>query len=393
MDSAMAGLGVRWYSVAVTVLGLSLTAFFNGAQDVAMLFSVGTAFFVIDGAALELPRGGVIPLYGGVVVAAAALLPPPLAVGVMLIGVGAAGLVRTGSRGQSAAAVAEVGPRVIALSLLSAAFEYALPSSEGSLAAGSVLLAGGVIFMLVDVTSYSAARGGFDVASGLTATGGLLKVLGAGYAAQVSVGAVLVLVYPRLDFFAFLVLVPLMLIMQHTTGMLLKVRAAYMRTIGVLAEVAEMQTETQGGHAERVSTLATQIGRALRIGSSQLERLALASLLHDIGRLRSPQTEDRSVLAESGSAVVSRVSFLASLSPIIQKQSVAYRQFLEPAEPDGRLARIVRLASDVDDIASESCNPTEGDILARIDAERGWTYDPQVVQALHRIVESRGLAR
>lgn len=393
MGVAMDSVNVRWYPVAIIALGILLSALFYEAADVVVVVFVVVAFFVIDGAALELPRGGVIPLYGGVAVAAAALLSPQQAVGAMLFGIGAVGLATAERRSQSAAAVVVVGPRVLALFMLSAAFTYSLPRAADSLVEGAMLLAGGMVFMLVDLTAYSAARGGFDVASGLTATGGLLRVLGAGYVAQVSVGVVLVMVYPRLDFFAFLVLVPLMLIMQHTTGMLLKVRGAYMRTIGVLAEVAEMQTEAQAGHAERVSTLATQMGRVLRVGSSQLERLALASLLHDIGRLRSPQTEDLAVLSESGSAVVSRVSFLASLSPIIQKQSVAYRQFLDPLESDGRLARIIRVASDVDDMAHTAEAVSDNEIMLRIEADAGRIYDPQAVQALHRIVENRGIAR
>ncbi|MBU4555425.1 MAG: hypothetical protein KJ747_00945 [Actinobacteria bacterium] len=395
MDNAMAGIGNRWYSATIFVLGVAVSISSSAASEAVALSLIAFTFFVINGSALELPRGGVIPLFGGIAVAAASLLAPPQAVGAMLLGIGGAGLMRPIGRDKTFTSLLDLAPRVIALYLLSSVLNYGLPASAASdsLMHGAMLLAGGIAFMLVDLTAYSAARGGFDVASGLTATGGLIKVLGAGYVAQVSVGAVLVLVYPRLDFFAFLVLVPLMLIMQHTTGMLLKVRAAYMRTIGVLAEVAEMQSDKQHGHAERVSALATHIGRVLRIGSQQLERLALASLLHDIGMLRNAQTTDMDTLAESGAAVVSRVSFLASLSPIIQKQSAAYRQFLDPLESDGRLARIIRLASDVDDLAQEGGDSTDREILARIDSKADGIYDPQVVQALCRVVEHRGIAR
>jgi len=389
----MGSLRFRWYPVTLLGTGLLLAGVGFESVDALVVILVAAAFFLIDGASLDLPRGGVIPLYGGVAVAAAALLAQPQAAGAMLIGIGGAELTRSVGSERSFATLFETGPRVIALIVLCWAYQYVLPHAADSLAAGAILLAGGMVFMLMDLTAYSAARGGFDVASGLSSTGGLLRALGAGYTAQVSVGAVLVLVYPRLDFFAFIVLVPLMLIMQHTTGMLLKVSAAYMRTISVLAEVAEMQTDAQGGHAERVSTLATHVGRVLRIGSQQLERLALASLLHDIGRLHSPQTQNPTVLAESGAAVISRVSFLASLSPIIQKQAVSYRQFLDPMEPDGRLARIIRLVSDVDDIAQEGSLQTDASILNRVSEDDAGVYDPQIVQALRRVVESRGIGR
>ncbi|MDP2233413.1 MAG: HD domain-containing protein [Actinomycetota bacterium] len=373
----------------VAILGLSAI---GSARDATVAGLIALSSFAVAGSALELPRGGTIRLYGGVAVAAIGLLLPLPGALSVLAGMGAAGVVRPIGKTRLTSDLVEDGLRILVLLSISYVYHTTLLTGapSGSVVRGAVLLACGTVFMLADLTFYSGARGGLDVVSGLSATGGLFRVLWAGYVAQISIGVVLVLVYPRLDFFSFLILTPLMLIMQHTTGLLLRVRASYMRTVGVLAEVAEMQTEGQNGHAHRVSKLAAHIGRSIGVGSRQLERLALAALLHDIGRLRAPSPADPTAVADEGATVLSRVSFLASLSPIIQKQSVAYWQVLDPLEQDGRLARIVRLASDVDLALQDSGGQPAQSVLDRFERESGRAYDPEAVAALRRVWHSLG---
>jgi len=378
--------------VSGTALTVGLILLFTSGKAslgsaVQMLTSL--AFFAMAAFALELPRGGRIRLYGGVAVAAVGLLAPVEALSAMLIGLGSAGLVRPFSDAGIARILLEDLIRITTLLLLCVGNQALLSDvlTDNGVWPTAILVASGAVFMVVDLAAFGIVRGGKDVASGLSTTGGLFRVLGAGYLAQVCIGVVLVLVYPRMDFFAFLVLVPLMIIMQHTTGLLLSVRAAYMRTVGILAEVAELQTEGQRGHSQRVSRLATRIGRSAGLGSRQVERLALASLLHDIGRLRASASADMAVVADAGATVLSRVSFLASLSPIIKKQSVAYWQVLDPSEVDGRLARVIRLASDVDAMRNQSQPMSVADVVECVSSNAGRLYDPLAVDAFRRVWE------
>lgn len=348
-------------------------------------------FFALTAFALEMSRGERIVLLGGSAVSAIGLLTPPYVAAAFLIGTGAARLARPPASVQRGRLMDDLA-RLVALLVLSAGFTWILPGVPDSafLLRGLSLLAVGFVFMAVDLLAYGLKAADRDMASGLSATGGLFRVIGAGYIAQICIGVVLVLVYPRLDVFAFLVLTPLMLIMQHTTGLLLNVRAAYMRTVGVLAEVAELQTAGQTGHSQRVSRTAAQLGRALGLGSRQIERLALASLLHDIGRLRVPASADAMLVAEAGATVLSRVSFLASLSPVIQKQALSYGQFLDLAEPDGQMARIVRLASDLDDLMFGPLGLTLAEAIGHVQRSSGRVYDPSAIDALSRIWRDGG---
>ncbi len=381
----MSALAYRSTHVMLATVAVLGGLQFSRSDEYMLVLLVSVASTILSLAALSLPRGAQIRLAGGMATAAIGLLTPLGAVVGMALGFGVSGAAQSPADG---ARRRDFVGDLLRLALVWAlARAYLGVSHEATLLRSGVLVVLGSVFMIVDLALFAAIRGEHDVGSGLTAATGLLKILGPGYLAQVSIGVALVLVYPRLEVFGFLVLVPLMLIMQHTTGLLVKVRASYMHTVGLLAEVAEMQTAGQRGHSRRVSVLATGMGRVLRVGSQQLERLALASLLHDIGRLRVPDPPESggAHAASAGAVVLSQVSFLASLAPIVQKQAFDYAQFMDLQEQDGRIARIIRLASDVDGLMQDSGETLESFDMAPVLAGSGTLYDPTAVEALQRL--------
>lgn len=382
----------RALSLLAAAVGTALLVPHVGLTSAALIFSLATSFVAVDVFGIRLSRGGEIRFDGGLVVAAVGLLQPVAAAAVLFVGSGLAGAVRSPRDERRLASVVELGVRSVVVLLLAQAYRSLLAEFifSGSVAAPVSLMIVAVVFMFVDLAVYSVANNGFSLSQGLAQTGGLVRALGAGYVAQVSVGIVLVQVFPRLGLVAFLVLVPLMLIMRQTTSMLVDVRSAYMRTVGALAQVAEMQSGAVSGHANRVSSLATNLGRRLGLGSQQLERLALAALLHDVGRVRVAEVDDDSTIADASAEILSRISFLAGLSPVVRRWPLNYADYLDPSETDGRLARLVRLASDIDDVwgggGQDLAITAEVIAWARDSGE----YDPAAISQLATLVELRG---
>lgn len=358
--------------------------------DLLLVLTLISAFAIVDLFGLTLARGGEVRFDGGLVVAAVGLLDPFTATACFLMGSGLAGLARARQSETVAPAVLGVVLRAAIVALLTGLYDAILAefASPAVLAVPIGLFTVGVAFMLVDLTLYSVSANDLSISRGLARTGGLVRILGAGYVAQVSVGIVLVQVSPRLGLPAFLVLVPLMLIMRQTTSMLIDVRAAYMRTVGALAQVAEMQTGASKGHARRVSAVSTAIGKRMRIGSQQLERLALASLLHDIGRVKIANNDEHRVVADASAELLSRISFLAVLSPVVRRIPLDYVDFMDATETDGRLARVIRVASDFDDRLSDLPPEREDSrlVLAHLGEQRATRYDPVILDALAEAV-------
>lgn len=68
-----------------------------------------------------------------------------------------------------------------------------------------------------------------------------------------------------------------------------RMQGAYADTIRSLIGALEAKDPYTRGHSERVSTYATQLGRAIGFDRRALERLEYAALLHDLGKLAVPR--------------------------------------------------------------------------------------------------------
>lgn len=375
--------------VLVSLSGWSLWGALDAGAD-----SYGTlAMLVVSFAALELvplmlPRGELFRMSGGVSSAALALVAPPTAVASFLMGATLGQLLKT-QGGPALGQVEDLARRGALLAAVAAA--YALTTANRALSAVdpqsvATAFAAGCAYLMLDMWSYVVLAPPVAGDPTARATLGLVRLLGSVYLGQVSVGVVLALVHPRLGVLAFVILVILMLIMQHTSGLLLKVRGAYMKTVGALVRLAEAQRPHAEGHAERVASLAAAMGRTLGLGQDALERLTLAALLHDIGMValgEDAETYDPEAVANAGVTLVSKVSFLTSLGPVILRQSETYFPGPLGDDVDVLLARILRVASDFDDALHTRGHAAA---LEEIESEQGILYDPRVVAVLHDCV-------
>ncbi|MBK6041588.1 HD-GYP domain-containing protein [Streptomyces sp. MBT55] len=174
------------------------------------------------------------------------------------------------------------------------------------------------------------------------------------------------------------------------------VRTTCGQTMASLARATEIAGYTPPGHARRVAALATAVGRELGLTGPRLTVLEHAALMHDIGQLslldpvaggataRLPAAEQRRI-ALLGGAVVRRTGAGPEVAAVVEQQADPYRE--QPLA-----ARIVTTVNAYDDLCGESVGgPLRA--LEQLRLGTGHDHQPQVVEALGRVLARGGLAQ
>lgn len=174
-------------------------------------------------------------------------------------------------------------------------------------------------------------------------------------AANVSSALVGVMLYPEIGYFGLLALGVLLLLMRQAFSSLVALRRAYQSTIEALARTIEAQNPNRQGHSERVAALATESARQLGMHGRSLERIAYASLLHDLGEIGTDETDEPDVRPRESraSVMVAGVSFLEDVIPLLSLcEDDSGEVCAKYADSDElRMAYIVLAASRTDDMA------------------------------------------
>ncbi|WP_147899816.1 HD-GYP domain-containing protein [Serinicoccus profundi] len=201
-----------------------------------------------------------------------------------------------------------------------------------------------------------------------------------------------------------LFLVPL-LVLQPAVSRQRETRLAQRQTLFALARLPEEAGLTAAGHGARVAALAVPIARDLGVEAADLPDVEAAALLHDIGQVGIPRpvpggatveisARDQRQIASTGSSILGRTAELSRLASVVSDVGLAHHR----AEERGDVSvasRIVRVASAYDDLTGRATRLTGGngpvEALERMLRSTPHEYDPEVVQALIRLLERRGV--
>jgi diguanylate cyclase (GGDEF)-like protein/putative nucleotidyltransferase with HDIG domain len=190
----------------------------------------------------------------------------------------------------------------------------------------------------------------------------------------------------------------------------------HLRTIEALALAIEAKDQTTHDHLQRVRVYAVEVARELGIKGAELEALHAAALLHDIGKLAVPEHiiskpgrltpeefDKMKIHTIVGAEILERVRFPYPVVPIVRAHhekwdGTGYPYGLKGAEiPIG--ARILSAVDYLDALASDrqyrrAMPLTE--VMQRLSAESGKSFDPKVVEVLtrrYRSLENLALAQ
>jgi len=203
------------------------------------------------------------------------------------------------------------------------------------------------------------------------------------------------------------IMVPLLvapiLIAKQAFASYLELKDTQEAATNTLIRALEAKDSYTAGHVERVAVYAEYIGRELQFTPGRLERLRLAALMHDIGKLIVPNellnkpgklTEDEFARVKEHEHVsmelLSRIQFLAPVAPSASSEHTDYRPDDErhPIEP-----YIVHVADAYDAMTSTRSYRkalSQGVAFAELRDKAGAQFHPVVVEALVTAIRTRG---
>jgi putative nucleotidyltransferase with HDIG domain len=183
---------------------------------------------------------------------------------------------------------------------------------------------------------------------------------------------------------------------------------AYVSTVTVLSAAIDARDPFTLGHSTRVARLTRKIGVAIGLSRQDLEDLEIASLFHDVGKLKTPDFvlmkdgpldphEHREIAnhSENGAAILSRARSLQKFIPAVRHH---HEWFNGEGYPDGLrgddiplFAAIIAVADAFD--AMTSARPYKSalsseEALRELTLFSGRQFNPLLVEVLHQVIES-----
>jgi putative nucleotidyltransferase with HDIG domain len=191
-----------------------------------------------------------------------------------------------------------------------------------------------------------------------------------------------------------------------------ELRAAYVQTVGALAEAVDAKDTYTRGHSERVGVYASKLAREMGFAKDFIERVYIAGLLHDVGKigvrdavilkpgpLDSDEYKEIQQHPEVGARILEPVEFLKDIVPCVRH----HHEWFDGSSrgyPD-RLAgdriplpsRIILVCDTVEAMTSDrpyrKALPLEM-VFTEITKYSGSQFDPTCVDAFLRLLERAG---
>jgi putative two-component system response regulator len=198
------------------------------------------------------------------------------------------------------------------------------------------------------------------------------------------------------------------LVRQRTAELkdaLASVDNAYRSTLMALAAALETRDRETHGHSKRVVKFSLRLGRECGLSEKQLRDLEFGALLHDIGKIGVPDAILRKPAALNadewkqmrehprfGEEILRGIDFLAGAARVVGQHhekwdGTGYPRNLKGSEIDIN-ARIFTVADAFDALTSNRvyrAGRTYQAALEELDKWSGKQFDPQVIEAFHRI--------
>lgn len=185
----------------------------------------------------------------------------------------------------------------------------------------------------------------------------------------------------------------------------------YPEALSTLVKAVEVKDAYTHGHSLRTAELAVELGLQMSLPSDRLRIIARGAYLHDLGKIAIPDqilnkpgaltADERSIIEthpQLGYELASAAASLHEVLPVILHHHERLDGMGYPSGLSGDdvplEARVVAVADVWDALTSDRAYRPGWDpahALAHIEAARGTHFDPNVVDALVRVIVNRGL--
>ncbi|HEX4491845.1 MAG TPA: HD domain-containing phosphohydrolase [Acidimicrobiia bacterium] len=174
---------------------------------------------------------------------------------------------------------------------------------------------------------------------------------------------------------------------------LASINRTYRQTIEALAMAPELGGLVPDGHAERVTELATAIGRELDLDDAHLQTLETAARLHHIGQVTldepAPGTRaDAGEVAAVTAALMRGIEPLQSAAEIVAGEPRGARETRGSNAPVAIASQTLKVASAFDDLTGGDADRS-GAALEALYSSPGYVYNLRALEALERLLDRR----
>ncbi|MGH0028777.1 MAG: HD domain-containing phosphohydrolase [Myxococcota bacterium] len=192
----------------------------------------------------------------------------------------------------------------------------------------------------------------------------------------------------------------------------LQLRTAYVQTIRALAEAVDAKDAYTRGHSERVGVYASKIAREMNFAKDFIERVYIAGLLHDVGkigvrdsvitkpdRLTPEEYDEIKQHPEIGAKILEPVDFLKEVAPCVRHHHEWYdgstRGYPDRLRGDQipLPSRIILVADTVEAMTSDRPYRkalTLEAVVSEIHKYTGTQFDPKVTAPFLALLEREG---
>jgi HD-GYP domain-containing protein (c-di-GMP phosphodiesterase class II) len=205
-----------------------------------------------------------------------------------------------------------------------------------------------------------------------------------------------------------LIILPIVLV-RYTFYLYIEYKTQYVETVDTLMHAMEARDKYTQGHSQRVAEISTLIAKELRYGDMKIERLHMASLLHDVGKigiddsiLNKPgkltyeEYEAIKTHPQIGYDILKDIKNLQDILPIVRNH---HERYDGKGYPDGKKLKeldldvfIVQLADTIDAMTTDRPYRkamSEEEVISEITKYSGTQFHPKVVQAYLNILEKQ----
>lgn len=220
------------------------------------------------------------------------------------------------------------------------------------------------------------------------------------YLIMIPFGIILSIAFREYSYWGVLLILFPALLARYTFSIYIESKSQYIQTVEALMNAIEARDEYTQGHSRRVAEISVSIAKALKYNQWKLEKLTVAAMLHDLGKigvsdniLNKPDklTEEEFIQIKNhpsiGYNILRDVKNLEYISPIVKNHHERYdgKGYPECKKGDSISldTYIVQLADAVDAMASDRPyrkGLSKDQIMVEIEKNLGTQFHPKIAR-------------
>ena len=231
-----------------------------------------------------------------------------------------------------------------------------------------------------------------------------------GLLGQVPMGWLMAQIANSVAYWATIPFLAPLLLARYTFTKYVETRELFFGTVSALSQAIDAKDGFTRGHADRVSRIAGAIAREMDLGETEIERIELAGLLHDIGKigvedriLMKPMrldADEQELMRRHPIYGASILEPSAALRPLVQMVLHHHENFDGSGYPEGLRGDAIPLGSRIIIVADAYEAMTSDRIyrkaighdraLEQLNKYKGIQFDPKIVRSIEQLLAKRG---